>query len=270
MTKTAFFLTVAVFLSSCASFGLLINPDDSRNAVESVPSPVQGQNKASYWITRPSGDALTVIGVSSPMLKRESEIDAAKEDAAKKVAMFYGLYGSIETTHNVGANFFDYVNDSNIDIKPNQDYAMYIDQLTFDPKKDVLITDGAIFVTFRHSTAGMNVNYTPSLNADGRPEWTFSRNLPHFDGYITAVGFARNQMRLKDTVYKSTEAAIVRMIEDLYMEMQINDTVRTGHGSTGAIYAKSEGRLNGFHVIEFWIDPKTGYVYTLAIAKKAG
>jgi hypothetical protein len=202
------------------------------------------------------------------MVKRESEIDAAKEDAAKKVAMFYGLHGSIETTHSVGANFFDYVNDSKIDIKPNQDDAMYIDQLTLDPKKDVLIADGAVFVRFKHSTAGKSVNYTSSINVDGRPEWTFSRNLPHIDGYITAVGFAQNQMRLRDTVYKSTEAAAVRMIEDSHMEMQITDTVRTGYSSTGAIYARSEGRLNGFQVIEFWIDPKTGYVYTLAIAKK--
>jgi hypothetical protein len=272
MVKAAFFMAAVVFLSSCALLGSL-SPGDSRNAGEKGNvslSTMEGQHKAGYWITRPSNDALTIIGVSSPMLKRESEIDAAKEDAAKKVAMFYGLHGSIETTHNVGANFFDYVNDSKIDIKLNQDYAMYIDRLTFDPKKDVLIVDGAVFVRFKHSAAGKTINYTPAMNADGRPEWTFSRNLPQIDGYITAVGFARNQLRFKDTVYRSTEAAVVRMIEDLYMEMQISDSVGSGYGSTGAIYAKSEGRLNGFQVIEFWIDPKTNYVYTLAIAKKVG
>jgi len=26
-------------------------------------------------------------------------------------------------------------------------------------------------------------------------------------------------------------------------------------------------QLNNFQVIEFWLDPETGYVYTLAIAK---
>jgi len=55
------------------------------------------QYETGHWIVKPSGGALTVIGVSNPMLKRQDEIAAAKEDAARKAAMYFYIQGRIET-----------------------------------------------------------------------------------------------------------------------------------------------------------------------------
>jgi len=229
----------------------------------SQPSMLE-QYTSGYWIARSSNNKLTVIGVSNPMLRRESEIAAAKEDAAKKVAMFYGIHGSVEITNRTGSDFFDNTNDSNAELLYDTSYERFLEQLTFDPQNDVLITREAVFVRFQHDTTVKNIDYTVRL-ADGRPSWI--RNMPEFDGYVAAVGFARNQRRLKDTIFKSTENAVVRMIENLSTTVNTRETIVTGQGSSSFIQAKSEGRLNNFRVIDFWIEPETRFVYTLAIAE---
>jgi hypothetical protein len=269
------FLFSFIFLFSCSVFspgrqesvspGNISNNNISGNI--SRPSMLE-QHASGYWIVRSSNNQLTVIGVSSPMLRRDSEITAAKEDAARKVAMYYGMYISMEITNRIGSNILDYMHDSNVDIKYDTNYENYIDQLTFDPQNDILITSEAVFVRFRHSTAATDINYTARF-VNGRPGWIRNRNIPEFEGYLTAVGFAQNQRRLKDTIFRSTQNAAIRMIEDLSTTVNTKDVI-TGQGSSSTIQTKSEGRLNNFRVIDFWIEPETRYVYTLAIAESGG
>jgi len=232
-----------------------------------IPS-VKEQGASGHWITRPSENTLIIIGVSGPQVKRDSEIAAAKEDAARKAAMYHGIRGNIESYHSSGANYFDFEADSKIELEYDTDYAKYIDRLTFDPEHDVITTDDAVFVRFKYATMVTPVNFITSMNDDGRPNWTHSRELPRIDGYITAVGLARNQVRLKDTIRKSSEAAVARMIEDVSTQITSSDKSVTGMGASGQIRTKSEGKLDNFHIVEFWIDPKTKYVYTLAIARQ--
>jgi len=233
-----------------------------------VLSSMKEQAASGHWITAPSENSIIIIGVSGLQMKTDDEITSAKEDAARKAAMYHGVRGNIESFNSNGANFFDYIADSKIELDYDADYEKYIDQLTFDPNNDVLKTDSSVFVRFKYSAASMPVNFTASLNNDGRPNWTYSRDLPHFDGFLTAVGFARNQVRLKDTIKKSTEAAVARMIEDISTQIMSTDKSATGMGVSSMIQTRSEGKLNNFQILEFWIDPKTGYVYTLAIARK--
>jgi len=49
------------------------------------------QYEAGHWIIKPSNNMLTIIGVSNPMIRRHDEIAAAKEDAARKAAMYFLL-----------------------------------------------------------------------------------------------------------------------------------------------------------------------------------
>ena len=233
----------------------------------SQPS-MREQYTSGYWIVRSSNNKLTVIGVSNPMSRRDSEIAAAKEDAARKVAMFYGIYGSVQTVNRTGPALSDYVNDSNLDFTYEIDPEIYIDQLTFDPQNDVLITVEAVFVRFQHDTTIMNVDYR-ARRINGRPSWTRNNDLPAFDGYITAVGLAQNQRRLKDTISKSTENAAARIIEEISTTVNTRETI-TGQGSSSFVQTQSEGRLINFMVLDFWIEPKTRYVYTLAIAGAGG
>jgi hypothetical protein len=226
------------------------------------------QAVAGHWITRPSDNTITIIGVSNPMTKRDAEITSAQEDAARKAAMYHGIQGSIVSFHRIGASFFDYVDNSTILLDYDTDYAKYIDRLMFDPERDVVITDGAVFVRFKYAAEAPFIDFN-SVNENGRPQWTYNRNLPQIDGYVSAVGFAQNQARLKDTIKKSTEAAVVRIIDDMAVTVKTSDKAKAGRGASSQIHAKSEGKLDNFQVIEFWIDPKTKYVYTLAIAKKS-
>jgi hypothetical protein len=57
------------------------------------------------------------------------------------------------------------------------------------------------------------------------------------------------------------------MIENLSTTVNTREKIVTGQGSSSFIQAKSEGRLNNFRVIDFWIEPETRFVYTLAIAE---
>ena len=232
-----------------------------------LPS-MKEQAASGHWITAPSENSLIIIGISGLLVKKDDEISTAKEDAARKAAMYHGIRGNIESLHNNGANFFDYIADSKVDLDYDTDYEKYIDKLTFDPKTDVLKTDNLVFVRFKYTTESVPVNFTASVSNDGRPNWTYSRDLPHFDGFLTAVGFARNQVKFKDTIKKSIESAAARMIEDISTKIVSTDKSATGMGASSMIQTRSEGKLNSFQILEFWIDPKTGYVYTLAIARQ--
>lgn len=268
--KKAIALAGIVFLFfSCASSGTEKSEQNFSSVINTQTSSVREQIASGHWITRPSENTLIIIGVSNLQLKRETEIVAAQEDAARKAAMYHGIQGRIESFHNSGTNFFDYEADSKIELEYDTDYAKYIARLTFDPERDVVATDDGVFIRFRYATAAAApVNFVTSVNNDGRPNWTYSRDMPRIDGYITAVGFARNQVRLKDTIRKSSEAAAARMIEDISTQITSSDKSGTGMGASGLIQTKSEGKLDSFQTVELWIDPKTGYVYTLAIAKQ--
>jgi hypothetical protein len=248
MSKAFLFLSFFCFLSQCFVFAV---PE----------SDLDG-----YWVSKPSGNRLTVIGVSNPMVRREDAIAAAKEDAAKKVSMYYGIQGSIEKLEISGSGFLDYKNEININLLYDPDYSKYIEQLTYDPQTDVFITDKGVFIRFQHTTTATNIDYNARI-VNNRPAWINNQDKPNIEGYITAVGVSQNQRYIKDTVFKSVESAAVRMIEELSTVIDTQDV--SGSGSSSYIYAVSEGKLINFHVIEFWIDPRTGYVYSLAIAKPA-
>jgi len=277
MKKTIALGGIVFLFFSCASSGAG-KPEQNLSSSDSNPSvvnteknkipSVSEQGTSGYWITWPSENTLIIIGISNLQVKRDSEIAAAKEDAARKAAMYHGIRGRIESYHSSGVNYFDFAADSKIELDYDTDYAKYIDRLTFDPEHDVVTTNDAVFVRFKYAAAADPVDYIASINDEGRPNWTYSRDVPQINGYMTTVGFARNQVRLKDTIRKSFEAAAARMIENMSTQIISSDKSGTGKGASGQIRTKSEGKLDNFQIIEFWIDPKTGYVYTLAIAKQ--
>jgi hypothetical protein len=264
MLKPIIFLGCIFLLFSCASS----SPQVGEREALSLSATKSDQNKYGHWVTRSSNNTLVIIGVSNPMVRRDSEITAAKEDAARKAAMYHGVHGTIESFHSAGANFFDYAADLKVELEIDTNPAAYIDRLTFDPERDVVITDEAVFVRFTYAANVPPVDFAVPMS-EGRPNWSYSRDLPQIDGYLIAVGFARNQVRLKDTVNKSIDAAVARMIEDVSTQIVSSDKTGTGTGAFGQIETRSEARLNNFQILEFWIDPNTKFVYTLAIAKKA-
>jgi hypothetical protein len=255
-----FILIIPIFFSCAGNKGV------NSNANNTSSLSLQNQYKTGYWVTRSSDNGLTVIGISNPMIRRQDEIKAAKEDAARKVAMYFGIHGRIETISNTGGNIYEYTTTSNAELAYDTNYEKYIDNLIFDEKSDILITSEAEFVCFQYNASVMRINYNGGFTGN-RPDWINNRNLPEIDGYLTSVGMARNQRRLKDTVFKATEDAVIRMIQDLSSRINTKEVSVAGQGSSSYIREVSRGSLIDFQVLEFWVEPDTRYVYVLAIAR---
>ena len=257
MQKAFLFLGAVLFLlSACASVP--------------APAPVsmERQGESGHWVVDSQGDALVVIGVSSRLLRRQDEIAAAKRDAAQKVAMFYGMSGMVESILRTDGGVLGFVADSRITLNPTFDYGLFIDRLHFDPDTDVFTANGGILIRFRYETRVTPVNFVGVMEADGRPNWADGRGLPEVSGYAAAVGLSQNQIWLRDTVMRSTQAAAARIIESSATSIR-SEVTETGIGTASSVTTRSEGFLNNFRVLEFWINPENGYVYTLGIARVA-
>jgi hypothetical protein len=257
------------FIFSCV-FLESLRPDlETISSSPSVPT-MREQNSAGYWIFRPANGKLTVIGISNRMLRQNDEITAAKEDAAKKVAMFYGARGKVERISSTGSGNYDStIFASNSEITYTANYENFIEQLTYNAETDLIRTNNGVFIRFQHDTAAANIDYTARYE-NNHPTWTRNEDMPRVNGYISAVGISQNQRRMKDTIFKATENAIIQMVEQISVAINTRDFTAAGEGSLSTILSQSEGQVVNFQVIEIWTDPNTRYVYVLAIARAAG
>ena len=261
MINKAVIFGIALALCACAG----------TNNIDKVSSPpAASQTKdSSFWITLPKPGELVIIGVSGPQMKHETEIAVAREDAARKAAMYHNLMASYVSMQSVGSGFLDYYADSDIRLDYDQQLEKYLDKLEFDPERDVMTTiGGAIFIRFSYPAAFPgNIGYTFGKNADGSPEW-INRRPSEIGGFMTGVGFARRQLRQRDTVARSCEAAAAALVSQVGASISTRDVSAAGENLT-VIRQRSTGRLINFLVLEIWIDPESDAVWTLAIAKNA-
>lgn len=219
-------------------------------------------------ITLPQSDSLFFLGVSGPQLKHEQEIDTAREDAAKKAAMYHGLEASVVNIQSIGTNSLDYYVDTGFSMKYDTQLERYTDRLTFDPKKDVFNCEGSVFIRFSYPAVFPGIiDYTSVKNPDGSPEWT-KRPPMEINGFMAAAGFARRQFRMRDTIAKSSEAAIAALVSRSSSFVRTSDTL-INQQNTSSIYQQSQGRLQYFIVLETWIDPENLSVWTLAVARSS-
>ena len=261
MVKAFLALTNSVaFLFACTS-----TPMSSTTESYFRESPTREQRELGHWVTNSQDGTLVVIGVANRHLRREDEIMAAKNDAAMRIAMFYGMRGTIESVLRTDGGILGFVNDSQITLEAAVDHEQFIGQMQFDPSYDVFVVDGGTLVRFRYETMVTRINFTGILSADGRPNWV-DGTLPETRAYVAAVGVAQNQLWLRDTVMMSAQAAAARIIESMFTSVQ-NEVTETRIGTAAYIHSKSEGELSSFRVLEFWINQRNGHVYTLGIAR---
>ena len=269
MIKGGWLLLVAALALSCA--GMDAGRDNPLYADEPVAvqnQPMREQSENAHWVAGAQSGLLTIFGVSNPQLRRETEIENAMEDAARKAAMFQGIQGSVRTVNRTGSGFLDFTFDSSVDYTYDSNLEKYRDRLKYEPDKDIIRIDGAVFIKMQYEVPGQeNISYVAAKITDGRPAWINSVDLPRFEGYTVVVGFARNQRWLKDTITKSSEDAVARLIERSSSQVTTNETSVSGYGSSSVIYTQSAGSLLHFRVLEFWIDPESRAVWTLAVAK---
>ncbi|GHV91789.1 hypothetical protein AGMMS50268_22920 [Spirochaetia bacterium] len=253
MKKVLLFFCV-VFLFSC------------RTPPESLPD----KNVPRHWVTTPENGALVIIGAIGKQSKKSMDIEVARDEAAKKVAMFYGIQGSVTIVNADSGSVDDYVSISEVDITYAQDYEKYREFLVFDEEKDVIRDEGTIFVRFTYKTlVPQSIKYVSSLDANGSPDWI--NKPPKIDGYLVGVGYAGKHQLLRDAVAKSFQAAAAAIIKQL--DAKGEGSVVVHYSSLGDYRAEttshltSKGSLKEFMVIEYYFD--SGGVYTLAIAKAA-
>jgi len=253
MVKQLAIICAAFVLSSCVS---------NRSATAVSEASTMADN---FLITLPRPGALIIIGVSGHLQNPEDEIDAAREDAARKAAMYHGINASYESIYTVGSSIFDYQVKSNFTLEYDRELEQYMDKLAFDPNRDMATNNRAVFIRFTYPTAFPgSISYGFVQNEDGRPVWTTNRPK-QINGLVVGVGYAARQSRQQDTFIKSYEAALAEIVTQLSVIIN-TETISDGWNNTSTINMHGKVNLSNFLVLEIWIDPKTQAVWTLAVA----
>ena len=249
--STALVIIICAFFS-CAS---------SDNAVKPI-------SKATHLISVQEGGSLVFIGVSGPQLKPEQEVEAAREDAARKVSMYHGLSASFTSEQGSGSNALEYFVSSDFKMEYETQLDRYIGGLTHNPDSDVTRSDNETYVRFSYpGIYPIGIKYSSAKDSDGNPEW-IKHPPQETNGFIIQVGYARRQQRLRDTIAKASEDAIANLISQ--SSSSINTKISSRNDiSASAVTQKSNGKLLYFMVLETWINREDLSVWVLTVAKSA-
>jgi hypothetical protein len=255
------FIPFVLLFFSCAGVQKPLN-----TVTVPIEIPQESLNQNGYWITHPDNGDLGVMGVANRQRKREDEIQLALEDAARKVALFYGVKGIKVVLTTNGSGLWDYSMDTDNAFRYDTGYEKYIDALKYDTSRDAFSVDGALLLRVRYKTpTPLPVQQTFEMK-DGMPEW-IKKPPKEINGYIAGTGYGGPHSKFRDTITRAYENAIAAIIGNIATK-----NVSTIGNSTGGVTAStdmqiSEGALTNFFVLEMWQDPNTKGVWVLATAK---
>jgi hypothetical protein len=229
------------------------------------PASLAAQRDAGRWVCRPSSTGLVVIGVANRQSKPAAEIESAKDDAARKIAMYYGINGKVTTVLNIGSGLLDFTSDTALELAYDKEQEKYRSALQYKPETDVLVDNGVVYVRFDYAARVDAFSYNDEL-IDGAPGW-IKKPPAEISGYMAVVGFAKTQSRLKDTIAKSYENAAASLISWLSARVETREADDSNMGSVSGTLQISEGAVTNFCALEIWVDPKSKSVWTLAVAQ---
>lgn len=224
-----------------------------------------------FWDTTPLDNELVFIGAAGFHLDQDAALRLALEDAARKAALFHAVRGRSLREEYTGSGFLDYRYESASVLDFNQDYRAYIEQLRFDPERDVRMDRWSVFVRARFTAPyEFKVSYERSAGT-GKPRWV-SFPPVEISGFLAGVGFANPRLVHKDTVIASYENAILSIIDRVSNTMHIEwvNSGDSGSFTPSSIRSSSlsSASLEGFYVLDVWVEPETRAVWTLAIARE--
>jgi hypothetical protein len=212
---------------------------------------------------------LLFYGLAERRSKPEEALHAALEDAARKVAIFYGAEGYAVRESAVGAATFDYREASHTALVYDTDLQKYLSLLEYDPEHDVFEDRQALMVRAWLRDPGPAPAYQ-SASGSTRPAWT--HEAPAIPGFETGVGYAGHRSSFKDTVNASFESALFAIIANRSNAVQSSTTQYQGPGSfdygsrTETVIA-SHARVEGFYALAMWEDPVDKSLWTLGAAR---
>ncbi|MDR1418883.1 MAG: LPP20 family lipoprotein [Treponema sp.] len=219
-------------------------------------------------------DSLLFVGVSAVLSNREASIRLALEDAARKVAIYHSVNGEFTSNQNIGSGAFDFAQATRASILYDDNYRNLVDSLVFNPETDVRTINNSIFVYVRYAApVPPDIPYPASLSEGGAmPAWVL--NPPEISGYIVGIGYAGRRGIHRDTVNISYENAFYSALRNVSssIEGRASNSQDSGiqYGSSTSTMIRTAGTLKGFYALDFWVDPSTLAVWTLAVAKPGG
>ncbi|GHT83618.1 hypothetical protein FACS1894137_05200 [Spirochaetia bacterium] len=240
--------------------------------LSSAPSSPPAFN---FLVSAPAHNELVFLGVSGRR-RRKDAIQAALEDAARKLALYHRVEGHFTQRGSGGLGFFD--SETIVEKKlifDEEQSKTIVKNLQYDPDTDVYEFDDTIFVRARYAGNSFTVNYQRSAPQE-KPAW-ISSPPRELEGFVAGVGYANRHRYLKDAVIKSYEAAVCAIVRNT--ATTIDGSVNTHKDTTNTLNSidvntaytvSSSAVLRGFYVLEIWIDPATKAVWTLAVAIREG
>lgn len=239
-------------------------------------NPITEIDKINEQICYKKDISSVYIGISPRMENRKREIDYAKIHIANQIAMEEECIIDFGIVSIDNKNFFVDNSDSNIDYNDTnivniEESLEIIDIQHFD-----LLT--IVIAKSKDISSYNSLQYFP--NKSTPPDWI--NNIPNLsEEYYVNVGISGKHSSL----YKSILVSDVNAAQQIAIEINsylnsfsydkivsaiINGGKITDNNSISGTVLLSKANLYGFRIINRWIDPKTNYCYSLAIAKKNG
>jgi hypothetical protein len=258
-------LSLVISAAGCLSLG----------SKPSIISPSSG--KVPCFISQAALPANTFAVVSLPMSTEERAQDNALETAAAYIAMKERLYVFTGRVEESAGRYItavdDYSYSFNVESVPKIKERLKVVQKTPMTENQFffLIKDPTLPSAARLSKYGFASKELG--HTEKKPAWI--AKPPKADGYYTGVGLVQSHRYLADGVFGADIAAAQQIVT------QVNSTVRNYSfmkdneaGSRSTTFQQdgniqlAEGTLRDFEVIDRWIDPKTMYIYSLAVSRK--
>ncbi|GHT61066.1 hypothetical protein FACS1894109_19330 [Spirochaetia bacterium] len=193
-------------------------------------------------------------------------------DAARWLSVYsQGITGSITQILASGTSFRDYRQDTQPSLMYPESQQDYIEDMLYDPVKDVLEFRNGVYVRVRYSFPSYpRINYLNTIKA-GRPDWI--DNPPKtILGYQVGIGMANARVNHRNTLIASYENAIFSLISTVAMHIRAMEEYVDSFAAHSVQQQDisvhtAKGSVEGFYVLETWTDPKDMSVWTLAIAE---
>ncbi|MDR1617981.1 MAG: hypothetical protein LBS06_02895 [Treponema sp.] len=273
MNKYIVFFLAGVFLFvSCVSTGKPapqspIRPADISSPQETLPVlSLEELYDGGHWIAVQPDGGLTVMGIAGRRANRDEAIAEALADAARKVALYYGVQGESASVLNQGSGNLEYYRDFDYKLNLLSKEENYINDLVYDNEKDVLEKSGVVVVRVKYAGVSGIPSYK-SVVENGMPDWVknYGQNI-EIPGFWTAVSYSKNKGSPQKTFQASYENAIVSLLPRLSSKTA-NELVDVGGGRFSQNYSVNYGVLERVVILETWTDKEAGIIWTLLMAK---
>ncbi|MDR1147672.1 MAG: LPP20 family lipoprotein [Spirochaetaceae bacterium] len=227
-------------------------------------APLEAVFDSGYWVTRPSGSAITVFGVAGRRGNRDEGVRLALLDAARKAALYHGLHGESVAVLNQGAGALDYFSDFDYRLELRRNPEEFLDALIFDRDRNLLEKNGIVLVRVRYTGVSDIPPYNSVLE-DGVPDWT-KKYVVTIPGFMAGIGYSKNKGSFQKTYEASYENALVSLLPQLSTRVDSNTSDVAGGRSSHNV-TRSAGDLTGVMILETWFDRRVNAVWTLVAAR---